>query len=152
MYPTILALHSWLRWLTLILAVAATLNAARPLSPDGAPPRGRWWDSLLMLAVDVQLLAGLMLFFGVSPFTTQGLADLGVALRNPVLRFWTLEHPAAMFAALILIRVGRVLAMRAGTPDAARKRRLACFAAATVIMLAATPWPGLMNGRPLFRL
>ncbi|MGE3518651.1 MAG: hypothetical protein AB7J63_06850 [Vicinamibacterales bacterium] len=108
-------------------------------------------DSLFMLAVDLQLLAGLMLYFGLSPFTTQGLTDLGVAVHNPVLRYWTVEHPFAMVAALVLVRVGRVLALNARSAEAARTRRLVCFAVATAMMLAATPWPGLPNARPLFR-
>lgn len=150
MYSTVLTFHSWLRWLTLVLAVGAVLNAARPPRADGKP-RGTWWDSALMLVVDLQLLAGLVLFFGLSPFTSEGLTHISVAVRNPVLRFWTIEHPAGMFAALVLIRIGRVLALNAGTADAARKRRLVCFAIATLVILAATPWPWTANARPLFR-
>lgn len=151
MYSNVLAIHSWLRWITIVLAVGATLNAARPLAA-GHAGRGRWWDSLFMLAVDLQLLAGLVLYFGLSPFTTAGLADIGVATANPVLRFWTLEHPLVMFGALVLVRAGRVLALNAPSPETARRRRLVCFALATLAMLAATPWPWLANGRPLFRL
>jgi TRAP-type C4-dicarboxylate transport system permease small subunit len=57
-----------------------------------------------------------------------------------------------MLAAVVLVRMGRVLAMNAASPAAARRRRLICFALATVLMIAATPWAGLANGRPLFRL
>lgn len=153
MYLTVLTIHSWLRWATLFMAVGATLNALRPpVDATAAPRAGRWWDSLFMLSVDLQMLAGLVLFFGLSPSTKLAMTNLDAAMRNPGLRFWTIEHAGGMFAALVLVRVGRVLAMNAKTPEAARRRRLVCFALATVLMLAAIPWPGVTNGRPLFRL
>jgi hypothetical protein len=81
------------------------------------------------------------------------------AMNNPAsawqissLRFWSMLHPAAMFVALVLVRVGRVLALNAPTLAVAQRRRLLCFAISTALMLAAIPWPGLENGRPLFRL
>jgi hypothetical protein len=145
-------IHSWLRWITLLLALAATLNALRPAAATGARLPGRWWDTFFMLAVDLQVVAGLVLYFGLSPFTRQAMQDIGAAMRNPAMRFWAVEHGGAMFVAVILVRMGRVLAINAPTPRRARNRRLTCFALATLLMIAATPWPGLANGRPLFRL
>jgi hypothetical protein len=52
---------------------------------------------------------------------------------------------------VILVHVGRVLARKAKTPEARRTRLLVCFGIATLAMIAATPWPGMSNGRPLFR-
>ncbi len=150
MYSTVLMIHSWVRWATLILAVAATLNALRPANVEGALP-GRWWDTFFMLAVDVQVLVGLFLYFGLSPYTVRAMNDMGAAMKSSGLRFWAVEHAGGMFAAMLLVRMGRVLAANAGTPSGARNRRLACFTIATLVMIAAVPWPGLANGRPLFR-
>jgi hypothetical protein len=151
-YSTVLLIHSWLRWITLLLACAATVNASRPAAASPTPLRGRWWDTFLMLAVDLQVLFGLVLYFGLSPFTTRAMEDFGAALRNPAMRFWAVEHAGAMLAAVVLVRMGRVMALNAGSPMVARRRRLICFAIATVLMIVATPWPGLPHGRPLFRL
>lgn len=151
MYLTVLTIHSWLRWATLVMAVGATLNAFRPAGTSAGRGPGRWWDSLLMLAVDLQMLAGLVLYFGLSPATTTAMNNVSAAMRNPGMRFWAVEHAFGMFAALVLVRVGRVLAMNAKSPDAGRRRRAVCFALATALMLLAIPWPGFMNGRPLFR-
>lgn len=151
MYLTVLTIHSWLRWATLLMAVGATVNALRPITAGSSRPPGKWWDSLFMFAVDVQMLAGLVLYFGLSPTTTLAMNNVGAAMRNPGLRFWAVEHAGAMFAALVLVRVGRVLAMNAATPAAGRQRRIAFFAIATGVMLLGIPWPGLTNGRPLFR-
>ena len=150
MYSVVLLIHSWLRWVTLLLGLAATASAFRRPQADGSLP-GRRWDSFFMAAVDLQVLFGLTLYFGLSPFTKTAMTNLGQAMRNPGLRFWAVEHALGMVLAVILVRVGRILALNAKTPGAARMRRLACFAIATLVMLASIPWPGLANGRPLFR-
>ena len=48
--------------------------------------------------------------------------------------------------------VGRVLARTARRPQARRTRQVVSFGLATVLMIVATPWPGMANGRPLFRV
>ncbi|MQA28363.1 MAG: hypothetical protein GEU82_00790 [Luteitalea sp.] len=135
----------------MILALTATANAFRQHDGPASPLPGRWWDTCLMLAVDLQVLFGLVLYFGLSPFTQIAMEDFGAAVRDPAMRFWAIEHALAMFAAVVLVRTGRVLAMNATSAVSARRRRLTCFALATVLMLAAIPWPGLANGRPLLR-
>ncbi len=105
-----------------------------------------------MLAVDLQVLFGMVLYFGLSPFTKEAMTNINATMANPALRFWAVEHAGGMFAAVVLVRMGRVLAANAATPIAARNRRLACFAIATLGMVVSIPWPGLANGRPLFRL
>jgi hypothetical protein len=152
MYSVVLTIHSWMRWLTLILAVAATLSAVRPPLEGVSRLPGRWWDTLFMLAVDLQVFFGLVLYFGLSPFTKQAMTNLSAAMGNPALRFWGVEHAVGMFVAVVLVRMGRVLAANTKSPIGARNRRLTCFAIATLGMLVSIPWPGLANGRPLFRL
>ncbi len=152
MYTTFLTIHSWLRWVALLLAVCATINAFFDRSETLGRLPGRWWDTLFMLALDLQILLGLVLYFGLSPFTTAGLNDLGGAMRNPALRFWTVEHVLAMLAAVVLVRVGRVMALTATSAAARRRRRFTSFALCTAVMIAGVPWPGLANGRPLFRI
>lgn len=151
MYALVLTIHSWLRWATLLVGVGASVNAlCDSLQPSERPPGARW-DTFFMLAVDFQVLFGLVLYFGLSPFTKEAMEDFGSALRDPALRFWAVEHLAFMAAAVVLVRMGRVLALNARTPAGRRLRRSVCFAGATVLMMMAIPWPGLSNGRPLFR-
>lgn len=151
MYTAVLAIHSWLRWATLLLAVGATVNAFRRDADLARRMPGRQWDTLFMMALDVQVLFGLLLYFGLSPFTKEAFNDMGAALRHPGLRFWSVEHIAAMLAAVVLVRVGRVLALGAKSAEARRRRRLIFFTLTTIAILAGIPWPGLENGRPLFR-
>jgi hypothetical protein len=151
MYSTVLMVHSWLRWFTLATSIGAIVNATRPVPPGATRLPGKWWDTFFMLAVDLQMLAGLVLYFGLSPFTREAMSDVGTAIRIPAVRFWSIEHAGAMFAALVLVRVGRVAALHAADLRTGARRRLVCFVVSLVIMLAAIPWPGLAFGRPLFR-
>lgn len=151
MYSTVLALHSWLRWIAIIAAFGATIAAFRGRTRDTEPAADRW-SLFAMTALDVQMLVGLILYFALSPFTLQALADFGAAMRTPQLRFWAVEHVTMMFAAVIVAHVGRVLARKARKPASKRMRLLVCFGLATLLLLLGTPWPGMSNGRPLFRL
>ena len=149
MYTTILTLHSWVRWLVLAGGVAATFAA---VMGDGAPNgRADRVGLFFMIAADVQMLLGLLLYLVLSPFTAEAFKNFGLAMQDPKLRFWAVEHLTMMFVAVILIHVGRVLAKKAATPASRRMRQIGFFGFATLLMLAGTPWPGTANGRPLFR-
>ena len=151
MYTPILTFHSWLRWITLLLAVGATVNAFRRDTDLSKRPPGRFWDVFFMMALDIQVIAGLLLYFRLSPFSTQGLNHLDLALHDSGLFFWTFVHIGVMFSANVLIRIGRVLAINAKTPESRRMRRFVAFALTTAVIVIGIPWPGLANGRPLFR-
>lgn len=151
MYVGVLTIHSWLRWATLALAVGATLNALRRDGDVSARMPGRYWDTYFMLALDLQVLFGLTLYFGLSPYTTQAFDNFGATMRNPGLRFWAIQHIATMAAAVLLVRVGRVLAGTAKSGAARRRARLLFFALTTLTIVAGIPWPGFQIGRPLLR-
>jgi hypothetical protein len=151
MYATMLLVHSWLRWLTVIMCVGAIVYAARPVRSDTETLPGKAWDTYLMLAVDLQMLTGLILYFGLSDFTRAAMENVGAALHEPSVRYWSLIHAGAMFFSLLTVRVARVLALNAATPAIAQRRRLIWFVISTAVILAAIPWPFLANGRPLFR-
>lgn len=151
MYPTVLLIHNWLRWFTLVMCVGAIVYAARPVRPNTTDLPGKAWDTYLMLAVDLQMLTGLLLYFGLSDFTKAAMENLDAALHEPSVRYWAILHAGAMFASLMTVRVARVLALNAPTPELAQRRRLIWFIISTVVILVAIPWPFLANGRPLFR-
>lgn len=149
MYTIVLIVHSWLRWAALVAGVGATFAA---LVDRGDGSRAERWGLALMMAVDLQMLIGLVLYLVLSPFTAEAMRDFGAAMKNPGLRFFAVEHVTMMFGAVILVHVGRVLARRAATPGAKRTRMFVCFGLATILMIVGIPWPGMPSGRPLFRV
>jgi heme A synthase len=151
MYTTILVVHSWVRWIALVTGFGATLAAIMRRAEGRDSPADRW-GLFLIMALDIQLLLGLMLYLGLSPNMKEILAHFGDAMKDPATRFWAVEHITTMFAAVVVAHVGRVLARKARTPASKRRRLLVCFTLATLLMLAGMPWPGRPGGRVLFRL
>jgi len=98
----------------------------------------------------VQLLVGLLLYFALSPFTTDAMKDFGAAMRTPALRFWAVEHVFGMVIGVALAHVGRVRIRKA---EMSRRHLVAVifFGIALVAILASIPWPGTPNGRPWIR-
>jgi hypothetical protein len=138
--------------MALALGAAATINAVCHGPDVAGRTRGERWDRFFMLALDLQVLSGLLLYFGLSPYTREAMNDLRGVVGNPGLRFWTITHVAAMIVALLAVRMGRVLAMSGRTYRARQNGRSVCFGIALLAMVAGVPWPGLAFGRPLFRL
>lgn len=146
MYSVVLFVHSWLRWVALVAGAGAVVTLARnDLS------RAERWGLVLLITVDVQLLLGLTLYFALSPFTTAALKNMSAAMANPPLRFFAVDHAATMILAVVAVHVGRVLGRKAILPSTKRRRLLAAFTVALLLMLVGIPWPGLPSGRPLFR-
>jgi hypothetical protein len=151
MYTTVLFLHSWIRWIALIACVGVTLAALRG-KVEGDKSLADRWGLVAMMALDLQMLLGLLLYLGLSPNMREILNHFGEAMKRPDTRFWAVEHISAMFAAIALSHIGRVLARKAATPAAKRTRLLVSFGVATLLLLAGMPWPGRPGGRVLFRL
>ena len=151
MYSATLTLHSWLRWVVILLGIFAVMRAI-------AATRSRRWTPaddraamLFTIGFDLQFLVGLLLYFVVSPITRAALQHMDSAMRTATLRYWTVKHPTAMLVALILAHAGRVVVRRA--PEAKKGRMaLIFFAIALLVILGMTPWPNLLGDRPLFRL
>ena len=151
MYTTILTLHSWLRWLALVAGIVATLAAARDNTPPPAKGPADRWGLILMIALDTQLLLGLLLYFVVSPNMAEIRANFGAAMQDPATRFWAVEHLTMMLGAVVVAHVGRVLGRTSTSPETKKMKLFVCFGIATALMLLGMPWPGLRAGRPLFR-
>lgn len=142
MYPVLVTLHSILRWVIVLAGLFAIIRAITGLSfkrgymldDDRA---GKWFN----IALDIQLLIGIILFFLRFP----GM-DLSGAMSDPVQRFFAVEHTSLMLLAVIVAHVARSMARRATVAASKHKRILIGFIIAMLIILAAIPWPFLPAG------
>jgi hypothetical protein len=151
MYELVLTLHSWIRWVAILAGIIATLTVLTSTPRSASADRSETWGLILMIALDLQLLLGLLLYLALSPISRSIFEDFGAAMRDPVARFWAVEHVSIMLLAVVLGHVGRVLGRKAATPAARRTRLLICYGLATVLMIVGTPWPGMRAGRELLR-
>lgn len=149
MLPLTLTLHSLVRWAVILLGVWALSRAK--LGWFGRRPWRQGDDlagRLFVIAFDVQVLLGLLLYFVLSPITTGAFQDMGGAMQNSAVRFWVVEHITAMLLGLALAHIGRARLRRA-TDDRARHRTAALFLGfALLLVLLGTPWPFMPVGRP----
>jgi uncharacterized membrane protein YphA (DoxX/SURF4 family) len=149
MYEIILAIHNIVRWIALILLIVTTVIAFIGwLGKREWTERDRKFGVFTTIALDTQLLLGLILYFFLSPLTKIALQDFGAAMGVADLRFFGLEHTLYMVLAVILAHVGSALSKKA--PDSRGKfMRLAIFfGLALLLVLVGIPWsrpllPGL---------
>jgi hypothetical protein len=139
-----------MRWAVVLLAVVAVLRAI-----GGWSQRKPWTRAddtvgrFATIATDIQVLLGLLLYFVYSPYTALAMDDFGNAMRSPELRYWAVEHGFGMLVGVALLHIGRARVAKA--TDSLRKHRTAAifFSLALIAILAAVPWPGTPNARPL---
>jgi len=148
-YGLVLAIHSTLRWAALaagLVAVGAAWvgRVAGSSWADTTSGAGR----VFAVAMDIQLVAGLVLYLALSPTVSAGLGNLSGAMADSQHRFWMLEHPAAMIAALVLAHVGVAKSTRRAGTDGHRQAAW-YFTIAFLLVVAVLPWPFLDHGRPL---
>ncbi len=151
MLPLTLTLHSLMRWVVILLGLWVVGRAKfgwffkRPWT-EADDLGGRFF----VIAFDVQVLLGLLLYFVLSPITTGAFQNMGASMQNSVVRFWVAEHITGMLIALALAHIGRVRVRRAADGQSKHWRVVWFFGFALLIVLLATPWPFMPVGRPWF--
>lgn len=144
MYKILLGLHSGVRYILIVLFVVALVMALVGLF--GRKPytqTNRKVNLFAMITAHIQLLTGLILYF-FSPNVM--FSNMGAAMKDTMLRYWTVEHLVMMIFAVILITIGHSRSKKA--VDALNKHRaIALFygLALLVILLAI-----YQSGRPIF--
>ena len=102
-----------------------------------------------LISVHVQLIIGLILYF-ISPVVQPALADMGAAMKDPVLRFWAVEHITSMIIGIVLITIGYSTAKRVAD-DKAKFTRIALFyLIGFVLIMSMIPWPWTKVARGWF--
>jgi len=141
MYPFILGLHNLFRWVVLILAIVATVGAFLGwFGKRQWSERDRKIGSFFGMAMDIQLLLGLILYFAYSPITRQALADFGAAMGVKDLRFFGVEHVFYMILAVVFAHLGSILARKAPESKAKFQRAAIFFGISLLLMLLGIPW------------
>lgn len=94
----------------------------------------------LLICCDIQLLLGLALYYLKGWFGV--LSGGGNIMKDPVIRFWAVEHGVGMVVAIILVHVGYTSLKRKMDDDVKFKRLFWCSFIALAIFIATTPWEG----------
>jgi hypothetical protein len=151
-YPQLLAFHGLLRWAVLAAGLAAIVAAApgwsgtKPVSPGL-----RRFGVIFVICMDLQLVLGLLLYFGASPLTKMALSNMAAAMKDlsphHELRFFSVEHTTEMLLAVILAHVGAALARKGKTDLVKYRGATIAWILSLLLILAGIPW-----WRPLLRM
>jgi len=152
MYQGMLHLHSFLRWVILILLLIAVYkNFADRNKPftNGHRKTGLF----LMITADLMLLVGLYQWI-TGPWGLKSIQGNGmrVVMKDATLRFFAIEHMVGMIIGIILIHIGYAFSKK-NIPDTVKhKRAVLFFGLALLIILVFIPWPfrGVGAGRTWF--
>lgn len=129
-------MHSGLRWVVLILLIAAIYNAFSKKNGGTWGAKDKKITLFAMVFTHIQLLAGLALYF-----TSEKVQFVEGFMKNPVYRFYGVEHILLMLIAIALITVGYSKAKRAAS-DAKKFGAVATFyLIGLILILASIPWP-----------
>ena len=142
----LLHLHSFLRWVILILLLVAIYKSFTDRNKAYTPGHKKT-GMFLMICADIMLLLGLYQWFtgpwGLKSIQTNG---MGVVMKNAVLRFFAVEHLIGMLIAISLIHIGYSYAKK-NVPDPVKhKRALVFFGLALLVILISIPWPFRLVG------
>jgi hypothetical protein len=143
MYTVLLFLHSLLRWVILLLALTAIyrsyigMRAAKPFTATD-----KKIGLFLMISAHTTLLIGVYQWI-VGPLGLQNILNIGMSavMKDPVYRFYAMEHLVGMIIAIVLITIGRGVSKK-NIPDPAKHKRTFWFyLIALLIILWFVPWP-----------
>ncbi len=137
MYSPLVHAHSGLRWVVLLLLIAAILMAFGGLSGNKSFTNGVRKTALFALIfTHIQLILGLILYF-ISPKVQHG----PNTFSDDVLRFYSVEHFTTMLLGIIIITIGYSRSKRAATDAEKYKKLFWFYLIGLIIVLAGIPWP-----------
>jgi hypothetical protein len=124
--------HSFWRWVVLIAAVVALVVVVGGwLGSLSLPLSARRAGLLYIVALDVQLLTGIILWVGRGWYATPG--------------YFRFEHTSTMLLAVIVAHVGQAMAKRASDPRGAARTLAIAIAVSLVLVIVGIP--GVVRGR-----
>lgn len=128
--------HSGLRWIVLILLVVAILNAVANKNKNLYAKKDRLINLFTMISFHTQILIGFVLYF------MSGKVSFNEGwMKNPLYRFFGMEHILMMVIAMILITIGH---KKSKTNQFAAQKHgaiITFYLIVLILVLAAIPWP-----------
>ena len=144
----VLNIHNIMRWLVLLFALLTLIRGINGMKGKVFTKGDKMPAMFLMICCDIQLLLGLILYFGKGWW---GVLTSGAAMASKYNRFFSVEHMVGMIIGIVLIHIG-YSATKKSIPDVSKFKRMFWFTLIAIIVILATiPWPGReVVGRPLF--
>ncbi|MCX2742963.1 hypothetical protein OO013_03745 [Mangrovivirga sp. M17] len=137
----ILFVHSWVRWIILILAIITIFMGLTGMSGNKTFGKAQNAMSAAFLgSMHLQLLTGLILYLFISPVGYQAFQSDANVMKEASLRYWAVEHITVMIIAIAVAQIGRVKIKKATEEKAKYKNMLIFNLIALILVLSRIPW------------
>lgn len=141
MFEILLFIHSWLRWILLLLGIIVIIR-----SYVG------WFGNKNYLQLDnrlsvslvavfhIQLVIGLLLYFIFSSITQSAFQNFGLAMKDSQLRYWAVEHIFIMILSVVIAQIGRIQIKKTHSNTNKHRNSAIYFTMALILVLSRIPW------------
>ncbi len=144
----LLTVHSLLRYVILILALLVIIQSYSGMQNQkvivGTQNKFSLW---LLISSHIMLVIGMIQYLfgaqGINLFKANGSA----VMKDPILRYFAVEHIFVMLVAIILITIGRISSKKATSNLLANKRLFWYTLIALILILSRIPWPFTQAGQ-----
>ncbi len=138
MYSLLVSTHSHTRWLVLVAGLMAIVI---PLLNNSLSKSSKLPGLVFMIFCDIQLLVGLLLYFGDSGYGIKAFSEgMGHVMKNGEIRKIAVEHFVLMLTAITLVHIGYSKVKNSDTAAKVKKTSLIFFGIALVLIFAGIPW------------
>lgn len=140
MYNGLLHAHSGLRWIALVLILAAIFNAIASKSKGTYEKKDKLLNLFAMISLHTQLLIGLGLYF-MNERLRISYAKGWMTSDDGIHRFFGMEHFIGMLLAIVVITIGRKKAEKSIENSDKHKKIITWYLIGLLIIIAFIPWP-----------
>lgn len=128
--------HSGLRWLALALLVIAIINALSNKNKNSYAKKDKMINLFSMVTLHIQVTIGIVVAF------LSGKINYSEGwMKNPMFRFFGMEHILLMVSATILITIGRKKAEKIENLSQRNSKIALWYTFVLILILAGIPWP-----------
>lgn len=128
--------HSGLRWLALALLVVAIINAISNKSKNTYAKKDKMINLFAMVTLHIQVTIGIIVAF------MSGKINYSAGwMKNPMFKFFGMEHILLMVLAAVLVTIGRKKSEKIENLSQRNSKIALWYTIVLVLILAGIPWP-----------
>lgn len=141
MYSILIFIHSWLRWILLILGLIVIIKSYAGWFGNKNYLKSDNTMSVILVALfHTQLILGLLLYVFFSPIMKSAFQDFSVAMKDSQLRYWAVEHIFIMLLSIGIAQYGRIRIKKADLPVGKHRNAAIFFTMAFILIVSRIPW------------
>ncbi len=129
--------HSGLRWILILLFLTSLmLLYITAFGKKKGATAARKFALITLIVTHIQLIIGLVLYF-ISPLVVFSSSSM----KNPVYRFYLVEHISLMLVAIVLVTIGYSTAKKIEDQVVSARKMFYFYLVGFLLILISIPWP-----------